>query len=200
MRNTEIDQSRHKVTEDMTEKTKMSFLLLSFVFTIILSYKIRDKTILHVDSHLLKELVQLCPIEVKEIKVQRCMIFHNSLFTCFNKCMMSLQVEPATERTILNRLKQTKFSPPTATRPTLAPSDTHVSKKKSPIFDFHARKIYVIVFALMVTEEMFFLYIYNILHVYDIALEKNEKEVLTTYAVMIFVSSSDSNITMYISS
>lgn len=52
----------------------------------------------------------------------------------------------------------------------------------------------------MVTEEMFFLYIYNILHVYDIALEKNEKEVLTTYAVMIFVSSSDSNITMYISS
>lgn len=34
---------------------------------------------------------------------------------------------------------------------------------------------------------MFFLYIYNILHVYDIALEKNEKEVLTTYAVMIFV-------------
>lgn len=144
-----IDQSRHKVTEDLTEKTKMSFLLLSFVFTIILSYKIRDKTILHVDSHLLKELVQLCPIEVKEIKVQRCMIFHNSLFTCFNKCMMNLQVEPATERTILNRLKQTKFSPPTATRPTLAPSDTHVSKKKSPIFDFHARN--VIVFALMVT-------------------------------------------------
>lgn len=113
---------------------------------------------------------------------------------------MNLQVEPATERTILNRLKQTKFSPPTATRPTLAPSDTRVSKKKNPIFDFHARKIYVIVFALMVTEEMFFLYIYNILHVYDIALEKNEKEVLTTYAVMIFVSSSDSNITMYISS
>lgn len=84
-----IDQSRHKVTEDLTEKTKMSFLLLSFVFTIILSYKIRDKTILHVDSHLLKELVQLCPIEVKDIKVQRCMIFHNSLFTCFNKCMMN---------------------------------------------------------------------------------------------------------------
>lgn len=108
---------------------------------------------------------------------------------------MNLQVEPATERTILNRLKQTKFSPPTATRPTLAPSDTHVSKKRSPIFDFHARKIYVIVFAGNV-----FLYIYNILHVYDIALEKNEKEVLTTYAVMIFVSSSDSNITMYISS
>lgn len=112
---------------------------------------------------------------------------------------MNLQVEPATERTILNRLKQTKFSPPTATRPTLAPSDTHVSKKRSPIFDFHARKIYVIVFALMVTEEIF-LYIYNILHVYDIALEKNEKEVLTTYAVMTCVSSSDSNITMYISS
>lgn len=106
------------------------------------------------------------------------MIFHNSLFTCFNKCMMNLQVEPATERTILNRLKQTKFSPPTATRPTLAPSDTHVSKKKSPIFDFHARKIYVIVFALMVTEEMFFLYIYNILHVYDIALEKMKKKFL----------------------
>lgn len=42
LRNTEIDQSRHKVTEDMTEKTKMSFLLLSFVFTIILSYKIRE--------------------------------------------------------------------------------------------------------------------------------------------------------------
>lgn len=41
---------------------------------------------------------------------------------------------------------------------------------------------------------------YNILHVYDTALEKNEKEVLTTYAVMIFVSSSDINITMYISS
>lgn len=141
-----------------------------------------------------------CPIEVKEIQVQRCMIFHNSLFTCFNKCTMNLQVEPATERTILNRLKQTKFSPPTATRPTLAPSDTRVSKKKNPIFDFHARKICVIVFALMVTEEMFFLYIYNILHVYDIVLEKNEKEVLTTYAVMIFVSSSDSNITMYISS
>lgn len=112
---------------------------------------------------------------------------------------MNLQVEPATERTILNRLKQTKFSPPTATRPTLAPSDTHVSKKKSPIFDFHARN--VIVFALMVTcRGNVFLYIYNILHVYDIALEKNEKEVLTTYAVMIFVSSSDSNITMYISS
>lgn len=97
------------------------------------------------------------------------MIFHNSLFTCFNKCMMNLQVEPATERTILNRLKQTKFSPPTATRPTLAPSDTHVSKKKSPIFDFHARKIYVIVFALMVTEEMFFYtfiiyYTFMILH------------------------------------
>lgn len=113
---------------------------------------------------------------------------------------MNLQVEPATERTILNRLKQTKFSPPTATRPTLAPSDTRVSKKKNVIFDFHARKIYVIVFALMVTEEMFFYTFYNILHVYDIGLEKNETEVLTTYALMIFVSSSDSNITMYISS
>lgn len=82
--------------------------------------------------------------------------------------MMNLQVEPATERTILNRLKQTKFSPPTATRPTLAPSDTPVSKK-NPIFDFHARKIYVIVFALMVTEEMFFYtfiiyYTFMILH------------------------------------
>lgn len=52
----------------------------------------------------------------------------------------------------------------------------------------------------MVTEEMFFYTFYNILHVYDIALEKNEKDVLITYAVMIFVSSSDSNITMYISS
>lgn len=136
---------------------------------------------------------------MKDIKVQRCMIFHNSLFTCFNKCMMNLQVEPATERTILNRLKQTKFSPPTATRPTLAPSDTHVSKKKNPIFDFHARKIcHCICFNGY--RGNVFLYIYNILHVYDIALEKNEKEVLTTYAVMIFVSSSDSNITMYISS
>lgn len=137
---------------------------------------------------------------MKDIKVQRCMIFHNSLFTCFNKCMMNLQVEPATERTILNRLKQTKFSPPTATRPTLAPSDTRVSKKKSYLRLPRKENICHCICFNMVTEEMFFLYIYNILHVYDIALEKNEKEVLTTYAVMIFVSSSDSNITMYISS
>lgn len=177
----------------------MSFLLLSFVFTIILSYKIRDKTILHVDSHLLKEFVQLCPIEVKEIKVQRCMIFHNSLFTCFNKCMMNLQVEPATERTILNRWKQTKFSPPTATRPTLAPSDTPVSKKKSYLR--LPRKENMCHFICFNSYRGIFVNtFYNILHVYDTALEKNEKEVLTTYAVMIFESSSDINITMYISS
>lgn len=127
------------------------------------------------------------------------MIFHNSLFTCFDKCMMNLQVEPATERTILNRLKQTKFSPPTATRPTLAPSDTPVSKKKSYLrLPRKENMCHCICFNGY--RGNVFLYIYNILHVYEIALEKNEKEVLTTYAVMIFVSSSDSNITMYISS
>lgn len=127
------------------------------------------------------------------------MIFHNSLFTCFNKCMMNLQVEPATERTILNRLKQTKFSPPTATRPTLAPSDTHVSKKKV-LSSTSTQENICHCICFNGYRGNVFLYIYNILHVYDIALEKNEKEVLTTYAVMIFVSSSDSNITMYISS
>lgn len=137
---------------------------------------------------------------MKEIKVQRCMIFHNSLFTCFNKCMMNLQVEPATERTILNRLKQTKFSPPTATRPTLAPSDTHVSKKKKSYLRLPRKENICHCICFNGYRGNVFLYIYNILHVYDIALEKIEKEVLTTYAVMIFVSSSDSNITMYISS
>lgn len=45
---------------------------------------------------------------------------------------------------------------------------------------------------------MFFLYIYNILYVYDIVLEKNEKEVFIIYVVMIFVLLSDLNIIMYI--
>lgn len=76
--------------------------------------------------------------------------------------------------------------------------DIYVSKKKSFIFDFYVRKIYVIVFVLMVIEEMFFLYIYNILYVYDIVLEKNEKEVFIIYVVMIFVLLSDLNIRMYI--
>lgn len=76
--------------------------------------------------------------------------------------------------------------------------DIYVSKKKSFIFDFYVRKIYVIVFVLMVIEEMFFLYIYNILYVYDIVLEKNEKEVFIIYVVMIFVLLSDLNIIMYI--
>lgn len=76
--------------------------------------------------------------------------------------------------------------------------DICVSKKISFIFDFYVRKIYVIVFVLMVIEEMFFLYIYNILYVYDIVLEKNEKEVFIIYVVMIFVLLSDLNIIMYI--
>lgn len=76
--------------------------------------------------------------------------------------------------------------------------DICVSKKKYFIFDFYVRKIYVIVFVLMVIEEMFFLYIYNILYVYDIVLEKNEKEVFIIYVVMIFVLLSDLNIIMYI--
>lgn len=76
--------------------------------------------------------------------------------------------------------------------------DICVSKKKNFIFDFYVRKIYVIVFVLMVIEEMFFLYIYNILYVYDIVLEKNEKEVFIIYVVMIFVLLSDLNIIMYI--
>lgn len=76
--------------------------------------------------------------------------------------------------------------------------DIYVSKKRSFIFDFYVRKIYVIVFVLMVIEEMFFLYIYNILYVYDIVLEKNEKEVFIIYVVMIFVLLSDLNIIMYI--
>lgn len=76
--------------------------------------------------------------------------------------------------------------------------DIYVSKKKSFIFDFYVRKIYVIVFVLMVIEEMVFLYIYNILYVYDIVLEKNEKEVFIIYVVMIFVLLSDLNIIMYI--
>lgn len=70
--------------------------------------------------------------------------------------------------------------------------------KKNFIFDFYVRKIYVIVFVLMVIEEMFFLYVYNILYVYDIVLEKNEKEVFIIYVVMIFVLLSDLNIIMYI--
>lgn len=39
---------------------------------------------------------------------------------------------------------------------------------------------------------------YNILYVYDIVLEKNEKEVFIIYVVMIFVLLSDLNIIMYI--
>lgn len=50
----------------------------------------------------------------------------------------------------------------------------------------------------MVIEEMFFLYIYNILYVYYNVLEKNEKEVFIIYVVMIFVLLSDLNIIMYI--
>lgn len=76
--------------------------------------------------------------------------------------------------------------------------DIYVSKKESFIFDFYVRKIYVIVFVLMVIEEMFFLYIYNILYVYYNVLEKNEKEVFIIYVVMIFVLLSDLNIIMYI--
>lgn len=82
--------------------------------------------------------------------------------------MTNLQAEPATERTIPNRLKQTKFSPPTATRPTPAPSDTPVSKKCHDIF--HARKIHAILFVLMVAGNAYFKknIFYKILHVYNI--------------------------------
>lgn len=137
----------------------MLFLLFLFVFIIILFYKIRDKMIFYVDSYLFKEFVQLCLIEVKEIKVQRCMIFYNSLFICFNKCMMNLQVELVMERIILNRLKQIKFFLFIVICLIFVLLDIYVSKKKSFIFDFYVRNVIVFVLMVICRGNVFFIYL-----------------------------------------
>lgn len=67
------------------------------------------------------------------------------------------------------QVKTDKVLPAYCNPPNPCPIGYTCKLKKSPIFDFHARKIYVIVFSLMVTEEMFFYtfiiyYTFMILH------------------------------------